>query len=158
MDSEELAPEANAYEFQSGGVVSILEKLLAKFEDQKLTLEKEEMTSVGNFQVLEQNLTDNIKDNKKSIGEKTKMKAQRLEDEETALGDKESTEAALATDSKVLTDTNSDCMAASDEYEKAQVMRAEEIKALETAIGILSSDAVAGNAAKHLPSSLAQAS
>merc|ERR1719217_1744887 len=81
----------------------------------------------------------------------TKMKAQRLEDEETALGDKESTEAALATDEKVLTDTNSECMASSDEFEKNQVMRAEEIKALETAIGILSSDAVAGNAAKHWP-------
>merc|ERR1719502_2397781 len=109
------------------------------------------MVSLGNFQVLEQNLTDNIKENTKSIGEKTKMKAQRLEDEETALGDKKATEAALATDEKVLTDTNAECMAASDEFEKNQVMRAEEIKALETAIGILSSDAVAGNAAKHLP-------
>merc|ERR1719386_597294 len=115
------------------------------------------MTSVANFQVLEQQLTDNIKYNDKSVGEKTKMKAQRLEDEETALGDKAATEEALATDEKVLTDTNSECMAASDEFEKNQVMRAEEIKALETAIGILSSDAVAGNAAKHLPA-LAQES
>eukprot|EP00747_Dinoflagellata_sp_TGD_P160017 gnl/TRDRNA2_/TRDRNA2_177938_c1_seq99.p1 gnl/TRDRNA2_/TRDRNA2_177938_c1~~gnl/TRDRNA2_/TRDRNA2_177938_c1_seq99.p1 ORF type:complete len:420 (-),score=173.70 gnl/TRDRNA2_/TRDRNA2_177938_c1_seq99:145-1278(-) len=47
-------------------------------------------------------------------------------------------------------------MAASDEFEKNQVMRAEEIKAIETAIGILSSDAVAGNAAKHLPAALTQ--
>ena len=39
----------------------MLRKLLAKFNDQKLTLEKEEMVSLGNFQVLEQNLTDNIK-------------------------------------------------------------------------------------------------
>merc|ERR1719502_1316874 len=109
------------------------------------------MVSLGNFQVLEQNLTDNIKENTKSIGEKTKMKAQRLEDEETALGDKESTEAALATDEKVLTDTNSECMAASDEFEKNQVMRSEEIKAIETAIGILTSDAVKGNAEEHLP-------
>merc|ERR1719478_1529078 len=145
LESDEFAPEANAYENQSGGVVSLLEKLLAKFEDQKLTLEKEEMKKVGNFQVLEQQLTDNIKEGEKSIGEKTKMKAQRLEDEETALGDKEATEAALATDEKVLTDTNADCQQASDEYEKSQVMRAEEIKALETALGILSSDDVMGN-------------
>merc|ERR1719238_2246371 len=145
MESDEFAPEAAAYENQSGGVVALLEKLLAKFEDQKLTLEKEEMKKVGNFQVLEQQLTDNIKEGTKSIGEKTKMKAQRLEDEETALGDKEATEAALATDEKVLSDTNADCMQASDEYEKSQVMRAEEVKALETALEILSSDAVAGN-------------
>merc|ERR1719446_1472294 len=116
------------------------------------------MTSVGNFQVLEQQLTDNIKECNKSIGEKTKMKAQRLEDEETALGDKEATEAALATDQKVLSDTNAECSAASDEFEKNQVMRAEEIKAIETAVGILSSDAVAGNADKHLPASLSQKS
>jgi len=33
-DAESGAPEANAYEFQSGGVVSLLEKLKLKFEDQ----------------------------------------------------------------------------------------------------------------------------
>jgi len=49
--SEAGAPEANAYEFQSGGVVTLLNKLKLKFEDQKLTLEKEEMSSKGNFQV-----------------------------------------------------------------------------------------------------------
>merc|ERR1719163_439709 len=114
------------------------------------------MTSLGNFQVVEQQLTDNIRQNEKLIDEKTKMKAQRLEDEETALGDKESTEAALATDGKVLTDTNAECMSASDEFEKNQVMRAEEIKAIETALGILSSDAVSGNADKHLPAALVQ--
>merc|ERR1719171_373287 len=34
------APEANAYEFQSGGVVEMLEKLLDKFRDERSTLEK----------------------------------------------------------------------------------------------------------------------
>merc|ERR1719398_671675 len=35
------APEANAYEFQSSGVVEMLEKLLDKFIDERTTLEKE---------------------------------------------------------------------------------------------------------------------
>merc|ERR1719316_2077181 len=39
------APEANAYEFQSSGVVEMLEKLLDKFIDERTTLEKEEMNS-----------------------------------------------------------------------------------------------------------------
>merc|ERR1719261_1162744 len=133
-----------------------MEGLNEKFKKQKVDLEKKEMTSHGNFQVVEQQLTDNIRENEKRISEKTKMKAQRKEDEETALGDKESTETALATDEKVLTDTNSECSSASDEFEKNQVMRAEEIKAIETAVGILSSDEVAGNAEKHLPASLTQ--
>merc|ERR1719443_339690 len=158
MESDEFAPEAKAYEGHSGGLIDIFEKLIIKFKDQKLKLEKDDMTSLGNFQVVEQQLTDNIRENERLLGEKTKMKAQRLEDEETALGDKESTETALATDEKVLSDTNSECQAASDEFEKNQVMRAEEIKAIETAVGILSSDDVKGNAEKHLPASLAQVS
>merc|ERR1719201_1894467 len=39
------APEANAYEFQSSGVIEMLEKLLDKFIDERTTLEKEEMNS-----------------------------------------------------------------------------------------------------------------
>ena len=41
------APEANAYEFQSNGVIEMLEKLLDKFITEKTTLEKEEMNSRG---------------------------------------------------------------------------------------------------------------
>ena len=37
------APEANAYEFQSSGVIEMLEKLLDKFIDERTTLEKEEI-------------------------------------------------------------------------------------------------------------------
>merc|ERR1719261_648831 len=36
------APEANAYEFQSGGIVDMLEKLKADFKKQKLQLEEDE--------------------------------------------------------------------------------------------------------------------
>ena len=37
------APQANAYEFQSSGIVDMLEKLKDKFEDLRGELEKEEM-------------------------------------------------------------------------------------------------------------------
>merc|ERR1719262_694997 len=43
------APEANAYEFQSSGVIEMLEKLLDKFIDERTTLEKEEMNSKHAF-------------------------------------------------------------------------------------------------------------
>ena len=36
------APQANAYEFQSSGIVDMLEKLKDKFEDERTDLEKEE--------------------------------------------------------------------------------------------------------------------
>merc|ERR1740130_2684150 len=154
--AEAGAPEANAYEFQSGGVVSLLEKLKLKFEDQRLTLEKEEMTSKGNYQVLLQQLTDDIKADNAAIQKKTAMKAKRLGDAATAKGDKEVTEASKAKDESVLSDTNAECRQTSDEYEKNQVVRAGEITALKKAIEIMSSDDVTGQGDKHLPASLLQ--
>merc|ERR1719396_30736 len=46
------APEANAYEFQSQGVIEMLEKLLDKFMGERTVLEKEEMNSVHAFEML----------------------------------------------------------------------------------------------------------
>jgi len=154
--SENSAPEANAYENQSGGVVSLLEKLKLKFEDQRLALEKEEMSSKGAYQVLNQQLTDDIKADNAAIAKKTAMKAKRLEDAANAKGDKEVTETSKAKDESVLSDTNAECLQTSDEYEKNQVVRHGEITALTEAIKIISSGDVSGMGDKHLPASLLQ--
>merc|ERR1719265_2613359 len=82
--------------------------------------------------------------------EKTGARAGRLQDAAAAKGDLEITEAGLAEDEKALADANAECTAKSEEFEKNQVIRAAEVKAIETAIEILSSDAVSGNAEKHL--------
>jgi len=145
------APEANAYEFQGGGVVQMLEKLRHKFQDQKLALEKQEMNSKGNFEMLKQKLTDNIKDDKKRKGDKTEAKAQKLEDAAVAKGDLKNTKVTKAADEKKLADALASCQAKSEEFEKNQVVRSEEIKAIEQAMEILQSDDVSGAADKHLP-------
>merc|ERR1719262_1338363 len=54
------APEANAYEFQSQGIIDMLEKLLNKFQDERNTLEKEETNSRHAFEMLMQDLTSQI--------------------------------------------------------------------------------------------------
>merc|ERR1719197_1664107 len=149
--SESGAPEAEGYEFQSGGVVSMLEKLKLKFEDQRLALEKEEMSTKANYQVLMQQLTDDIKADNAAIKKKTAMKAKRLEDAAQAKGDKEVTDASKAKDEGVLSDTLAECKQTSDEFEKNQVVRANEIKALEEATKIISSGDVTGMGEKHLP-------
>merc|ERR1719261_1622407 len=156
-ESEASAPEANAYEFQSSSVIIMLEKLRAKFKEQLLALEKEEMNSKANFQVLKQKLTDDIGADKAAVEAKNSAKAGRLEDAATAKADKEATEMTKAEDEKVLSDTNAECAARSDEFEKNQRVRADEIVAIEKAVEILSSSAVKGNAEKYLPAaSLAQ--
>jgi len=148
---QEGVPEANAYEFQSGGVVAILEKLRLKFQDQRLQLQKEEMNSKHNYEMLKQELTDDIKYAKATVEKKTARKAQRQEDAAVAKGDKETTEAGKAEDEQKLSDTLAECNAKSVEFEQNQIVRAEEIKTVAQAIGILQSEAVSGSADKYLP-------
>merc|ERR1719484_413332 len=52
------APEAAAYEFQSDGIVDMLEKLKDKFEEERNTCEKEEMEKKHAYQMMMQDLQD----------------------------------------------------------------------------------------------------
>merc|ERR1719498_485681 len=95
--TEASAPEANAYEFQSGSVVDMLEKLRLKFQDERLALEKAEMAAKANYQVLAQKLTASIADGKKRAADRTATKAARLEDAAKAKGDLAMTKNARTT-------------------------------------------------------------
>jgi len=148
---ESGAPEAAGYEFQSGGVVKMMEGLKTKFEDQRLAVEKAEIAAVSNFQTLAMQLTDDIKNMNKSVDQKTEKKATRLSDAAEAKGDLVITKKSKEEDETKLTDASAECVARSDEYEKNQVLRSEEVKAISTAQAILASPAVSGNADKHLP-------
>jgi hypothetical protein len=135
-------PQANAYEFQSGSVVTMLEKMRLKFQDQKLDLEKAEMNNKANHEVLAQKLHDTIKESRLIASEKTAVKAQRMEDSATATGEHEMTSKAKAEDEKALDDMNSQCHARSEEFEKNQVVRADEVRAIEKASEVLRSEDV----------------
>jgi uncharacterized protein YoxC len=148
------APQANAYEFQSGGVVEMLEGLLDKFNNERNTLEKEEMASRQAFEMLESDLSQSIAAATKSRDEKAKTKAQRVEDAGGAKGDLADTTASRAEDKKYLDTLVAQCMQKSDDFAARQQLRAEELEAIQKAVEILSSGAVAGNDAKYrrLPS------
>jgi len=152
-NSEDLmAPEANSYEFQSGGVVSMIENLETKFKAQLVDLQKAEMSAKGNYQQFIQQFTDNQEQDSKTVAAKTAAKAGRMEDAATAKGELNVTARSKAEDEKALSDTLAECRVKSKEYEQNQITRSDEIKAIGQAIEILTSDAVAGNAEKHLPS------
>jgi len=150
-NSESGAPEADGYEFQSGGIVSMMEKLKLKFEDQRLAAEKAEIAAKSNYETLAQQLSDDIKNMEKSVAQKTEKKAERLSDAAEAKGELEITTKGKEEDETKLADTLAECSARADEYEKNQVLRSEEIKAISTAQEILASPEVSGNADKHLP-------
>merc|ERR1719487_2020757 len=54
------APESASYGFQSGGIVDMLKKLLSKFKDQLMTLEREEMKRKGAQEVVIQDLKNRM--------------------------------------------------------------------------------------------------
>merc|ERR1719401_2995780 len=94
QDSEEpteglevSAPEAAGYEFQSHGVIEMLEKLLDKFIDERTKLEKEEMNGKHAYDMLMQDLTAQIQQATQDRGEKAETKAKKLQAKADAEGD-----------------------------------------------------------------------
>jgi len=146
------APEANAYEFQSSGVVEMLEKLNDKFIDERTALEKEEMNSKHAYDMLMQDLNAQIAQATQDRDEKAESKAKALQAKADAQGDLKDTTTTRDADSKYLADLTATCEQKASDFESRQQLRADEIVAVEKAIEIISSGAVAGNADKHLPS------
>merc|ERR1711972_968774 len=81
------APEAYGYEFQSHGVIEMLEKLLDKFIDQRTELEKEEMNTKHAYDMLMQDLTAQIAQATQDREEKAVTKAKKLQAKADAEGD-----------------------------------------------------------------------
>jgi outer membrane murein-binding lipoprotein Lpp len=152
---EELAvsaPEANAYEFQSGGIVDILEKLKDDFNKKSSELNKEEQKAEMAFESMMQTLKINIEAAKQEIEKRTNGKE--MTAQEKAANEGQLTEAQTAHDenSVYLKDLRNLCLSKSQDFEKRQKLRKEEIDALSKAIEIVGSDDVAGAGEKHLPS------
>merc|ERR1719364_523414 len=148
------APEANAYEFQSHGIIEMLEKLLDKFIDERTTLEKEEMNARHAFEMLLQDLKAQIEQATQDRDEKAATKAKKLQAKADAEGDLQDTITTRDADEKYLADLTATCEQKAADFESRQQLRAEEIEAIEKAIEIISSEAVSGNAEKHLPTLL----
>jgi len=150
---EELAaaPEANAYEFQSSGIIDMLQKLLDKFIDERTTLEKEESESQHAYELLKQDLGLQIDQATSDRDQKAKNKAKKLQAKADSEGQLQDTIATMEDDKKYLEDLTATCEVKSGDFSSRQQLRADEIVAIEKAIEILSSDAVSGNAEKHLP-------
>merc|ERR1719507_1050733 len=125
------APEAAGYEFQSQGVIEMLEKLLDKFMAQRTDLEKEEMNAKHAFDMLIQDLTAQVEQATQERSDKAKTKAKKLEAKATAEGDKKDTIAAKEADEKYLKDLIATCEKKSSDFEARQTLRAEELVAIE---------------------------
>merc|ERR1719217_1289381 len=136
----------------------MLEKLLDKFIDERTTLEKEEMNSKHAYDMLMQDLKPQIAQATQDRVEKAETKANKLQAKADAEGDLKDTTTTRDADAKYLADLTATCEQKASDFESRQQLRADEIVAIEKAIEIISSGAVAGNAEKHLPTMLQKAS
>merc|ERR1712217_373365 len=142
------APEAYGYEFQSHGIIEMLEKLLDKFIAERTTLEKEEMNTKHAFDMLMQDLTAQIAQATQDRDEKAETKAKKLQAKADAEGDLAETTATRDADQKYLDDLTATCEQKASDFESRQQLRTEELEAIAKAIEIISSNAVSGNADK----------
>merc|ERR1719159_415237 len=145
------APEANAYEFQSGGVVDMLEKLNDEFKGKKTELEKDELGAQQGFEQIIQQLSDNTENAEAEISRKTKHRAQTQQSKSDMEGDLAQTTADRNEDQKYLDETVALCKQKTSDFESRQQLRADEIAAIAKAIEIIGSQAVSGSGDKHLP-------
>lgn len=145
------APEAYGYEFQSQGVIDMLEKLLDKFIAERTAIEKEEMNTKHAYKMLMQDLTSQIKQATQDRTEKAEYKAKTLQAKADAQGELQDTTTTRAADKEYLSDLVAECEQKAADFESRQQLRAEELVAINKAIEIISSEAVTGNSEKHLP-------
>merc|ERR1711933_628275 len=81
------APDAYGYEFQSHGVIDMLEKLLDKFITERTELEKTEQNSKHAYDMLMQDLKAQIDQATADVATKSETKAKKLQAKATAEGD-----------------------------------------------------------------------
>jgi len=148
---EVQAPESNAYEFQSGKVIAMLEKLLDKFVQERTVLEKEEMDSKHAFEMLMQDLKSQISEATEDRTEKAETKAKRLQQKADGEGDLTDTTTTRDDDAAYLSDLVGTCEQKGTDFVSRQELRAEELEAINKAIEIVGSGAVSGAADEHLP-------
>merc|ERR1719394_419304 len=129
-------PEAYGYEFQSGGVIDILEKLKDDFAKQKYDLDAEELKTQHAFDSMAQQLNDNIENANHEIEKKTQLRAETQQAKADFEGEKKQTEADRAEDQKYLDETTGLCAKKSEDFESRQKLRAQELDALQEAISI----------------------
>merc|ERR1719503_18586 len=116
------------------------------------------MNSKHAYDMLMQDLNAQISQATRDRDAKAESKANKLQAKADATGDLKDTTTTRDADKKYLADLSATCEMKAGDFESRQQLRADEIVAIEKAIEIISSGAVAGNADKHLPTLLQKTS
>lgn len=132
------APSAAAYEFQSGGIVQVLEKLSKKFENELHEVESQETNQVNNYQMEMLHLDDALRTLKKDLEEKSVKRTKRATDSASAKGDLATAKDDIAEDEQTLRDMKATFAAKTETFKANQATRKQELETISEAVAIFS--------------------
>merc|ERR1719359_1811728 len=136
-DAEFGAPDPAAYKSKSGGIVDVLNDLLADAEGQLEDARKAESNLQNNYEMLKLELEDAIKFGGQEMDKTKKANAACEETKAEAEGDLEVTNKDLAEDINQLAKTHQECMTKATDFETETASRAEELKVIAMAKKII---------------------
>jgi len=136
-DAEFGAPDPAVYKSKSGGIVDVLNDLLADAEGQLEDARKKESNLQNNYEMLKLELEDVMKFGGQEMDKAKKANAALAETKAEAEGDLEVTNKALAEDIKQLAETHQECMTKATDFEAETASRGEELKVLAQAKKII---------------------
>jgi DNA repair exonuclease SbcCD ATPase subunit len=137
-DSELGSPAASTYKGHSGGILDVLGDLQEKAETQLADLRHAEESASHNYAMLKQSLENQLATDNKQMDAKKAGKAASSETLASANGDLEVTLSDLKSGNEALETAQSTCMTVAADHEATVRARAEELKVIATAKGILS--------------------
>lgn len=143
-------PEAHGYEFQSGKIIDVLEGLLVKFRDELTEIEKHELDTKSAYDKLMQDLTASIDSANQDVATKSQAHSAQNALKAEQEGSLAQTENAKADDEAYRSDLVATCESKASDYDSRSQLRSAELKTIQEAIAILSSDKVLGTAQKHM--------
>jgi len=136
-DAELGAPAPDAYKSKSGGIVDVLNDLLADAEGQLEDARKKESNLQNNYEMLKLELEDAIKFGNQEMDKTKKANAACEETKAEAEGELEVVNKDLAEDIKLLADTHQECMTKATDFEAETASRGEELKVIAQAKKII---------------------
>jgi hypothetical protein len=135
--SASAAPASAVYEGHSGGIIETMAELLEKAQTQLDDARKKETTSLNQFELLKQSLTDKLKFAKKEMDEAKKSMAGSNERKATSTAELDVTTKDLKADEESLSVLHHDCMMKARDFEAETKSRSEELKALAEAKAVI---------------------
>jgi len=140
-------PEADAYAYESrsGSVIEMLQKLKDKFTEERTTLEKEEMNQRHAYEMLVGDLKNSVSNAEDTRSTKAQQRAKSLQSKAQMESDLNDTTSTRADDAKYLAEMTAQCKGKAADFQERQKLRADEITAIEKAVEILQSPAIAAS-------------